>query len=381
MSYVDILRKLVEFPTYEPEGMHKCAEFLSSELSRAGFRVAVDKLGNVYGTREFALGNGTFLIETNFDTAPSTANWTRNPLCLSVEGDRFYGLDTSTKGGIAAVLQVLKDLGQCRFRKLEVLFSNFEHSPVAMDGKRLAEQSGTQYFLAHNKVEARIGINLNATVQGDRFMVSLGCGGRVGFTITTIGKQAHTMEPSWRTLAHNAIYDMMKVIEALRRIPPASMMLDDCEVWTELNVSMIEGGAAINIVPGECKITCERRVLPNGDWDEVKKEVENALSTLRDIQLKAFYFPPERPYLIDRANLAVTLAVDSVQHALAYTPKLGVQAGITDCAFLNQMGGVKTVIMGPGDPLLEHKPDEYVSAKRIEEFSRIVRYMLTKTAN
>jgi len=42
---------------------------------------------------------------------------------------------------------------------------------------------------------------------------------------------------------------------------------------------------------------------------------------------------------------------------------------------------VKTVIMGPGDPLLEHKPDEYVSAKRIEEFSRIVRYMLTKTAN
>jgi acetylornithine deacetylase/succinyl-diaminopimelate desuccinylase-like protein len=375
MPYVDILRKLVEFPTYEPEGMRKCSEFLSNELRRAGFSVVVDQVDNVYGTKEFATGNGTFLIETNFDTADSTANWTRSPLCLSVEGDRLYGLDASTKGGIAATLQVLKDLEQCKFRKLEVLFlTGYGHS----HGKTVV---GTEYFLAHNNLEAKIGINLNANVQGDRFSVAVGCGGRVAFTVTTIGKQAHTMEPSWRTLAHNAIYDMMKVIESLRRIPPASMTVDDCEVWAELNVSMIEGGIAINIVPGESKITCERRVLANGDWDAAKKEVENALGTLRDIELKTYYFPPERPYLIDRANPAVTLVVDSVQHTLGYTPKLNVQAGITDCAILDQIGGVKTIIMGPGDPFLEHKPDEYVSAKRTEEFSRIIRYMLTKTVD
>lgn len=256
--------------------------------------VTVDELDNVYGTREFGLGNGTFLIETNFDTSDSTANWTRDPLRLSVEGDRLYGLETSTKGGIAAALHVLEDLEQCRFRKLEILFLKGYGQPY---GKRL---TGTEYFLAHNKLEAKIGINLNATVLGDRFMVAVGCGGRVGFTVTTIGKQAHTMEPSWRTLGHNAIYDMMKVIEALRRILPARMTVDDCEVWSELNVSMIEGGIAINVVPGECEITCERRVLPNGDWDEVKKEVENALCTLRDIEFKASYFSPEKPYLIDR---------------------------------------------------------------------------------
>jgi len=378
MSYVDILRKLVEFPTYEPDGMHKCAEFLSNELSRAGFSVIVDKLNNVYGTREFALGNGTFLINTHFDTVPSTANWTRNPLCVSVEGDRLYGLGASdAKGGIAAILHVLENLDQCRFRKLEVLFSNYVVTSAVLDGKRVA---GTEYFLAHNKLEARIGINVDGTEQGDRFMVSLGCGGRVGFTVTTIGKQAHTMEPSWRTLGHNAIYDMMKVIEALRRMPPARMAIEDHEVWTELNVSMIEGGTAINVVPSECKITCERRVLPNEDWDEVKKEVENALRTLRGIEFKVYYFPPSRSYLIDRGNLAVTLGVDSVQHALRYTPKLKVDAGRTDATYLDQMGGVKTVIMGPGDPFVEHKPDEYVSAKRIEEFSRIMRHMLTKNS-
>lgn len=341
-------------------------------MSGAGFRVVVDELDNVYGTREFGLGNDTFLIETDFGPVGPTANWTRNPLCLSLEGDRLYGLDTSDKGAIAAVLHVLKELEQCRFKKLEVLFTSPE---------RGAEPKGTEYFLAHNKLEARIGINLTGTVQGDRFMVSLGCGGRVRFTVTTIGKEAHTWEPSWRTLGHNAIYDMMKIIEALRRTRRARITVDDYEAWTELNVGIIEGGTAGGTIPGECKITCSRLVLPNEDWDEVKKEVENALRSLRDIEFKVSYFPTEKPYLIDRANLAVTLAVDGVQHVLAYTPKFRVDSGRTDSEFLDQMGGVKTVFMGPGDPLLEQKPDEYVSAKRIEEFCRIIRHMLTENAD
>ncbi len=372
MSCVDILRKLVEFPIYESDGMHKCAEFLSNELSSAGFRVIVDKWDNVYGTKEFDLGNGTFLIETDLTVLAPPVNWTKNPLCVSEEGARLYGLDTSDKGAVAAVLHILKDLEQCKFRKLEVLFTSPERS---------AEPSGLEYFLAHNKLEARIGINLTGSVQGDRFMVSLGCGGRVRFTVTTIGRQAHTWEPSWRTLGHNAIYDMMKVIEALRRTRRARITIDDYEAWTELNVGIIEGGTSAGTVPGECKISCSRLVLPNEDWDEVKKEVENALRSLRDIEFKVFYSTPETPYLIDRANPAVILAVDSVQHALGYTPKFRVDSGRTDCAILDQVGGVKTVFMGPGDPLLEQKPDEYVSAKRIEEFSRIIRHMLTRTAN
>jgi len=371
MSYVEILRKLVEFRTYDSDGIHGCAEFLSNELSRAGFRAAVDELDNVFGTKEFDHGTGTFLIETNLDTVDSTGNWTKNPLALSQEGDRLYGLDTSTKGGIAAALHVLGDLRQSRFRKIEVLFST--------NYKRLDEQIGIEYFLAHNRPEARIGVNLNATVTGDRFMVSLGCGGSVKFTVRTVGKQAHIMDPSWQTMSRNAIYDMMKVIEALRRMPTARMRIDDHDVHAGVNVSNIEGGTASIIVPSECKITCSRLVLPNEDWEGVKKEVENALRTVRDINFKVTYFRPEKPYLINRANPAVGLAVEGVQQTLGYTPEFNIQAGITDCAELDQMGGVKTVTIGPGDPLLASNSDEYVSAMRVEEFTRIVRYMLAES--
>jgi acetylornithine deacetylase/succinyl-diaminopimelate desuccinylase-like protein len=377
VASIDILQKLVEFPTFEADGMGRCAEFISNKLSSAGFNISVDRLSNVYGIREFPSGEGAFLINAHFDTVASSPRWTRDPLHLSIDGDRVYGLGTSdAKGGVAAVLNVLQDLDHCRYRNLEVLFSSFEDSRASLDGQSWL---GTPYFLAHNRIQAKAGVNVEGTVQGDRFMVSLGCGGRVSFAVTTIGKEAHTSEPAWRSLGHNAIYDMMRVIEALRRMPTAKMTIDDYDAYTELNVSLIEGGTAVNVVPGECKITCERRVLPNEDWGEVKKEVESALRTLRDIEFKVDYEEPQRSYLLDRTDPLVALAVTSVQQSLGYTPKFRVESGRTDSTYLDQLAGVKTVIIGPGEGVaVEHKPDEYVTVKRVEEFCGILDCMLTK---
>jgi len=376
MSSTEVLHRLVSFPTYQLDGMRNCAKFLSDQLIRLGFNVTVDKLDNVLGTREFSDGDSAFLINSHFDTVAPSAKWTRAPLSVMAEGDRLYGLGTSdSKSGIAGVLHALEALGRPRFRRLEVLFSNYEDNAATIDGTRWL---GTPYFLSHSKLEARTGINVEGTVQGDRFSLSLGCGGRVGFQVTTMGKEAHTSEPSWRTLGHNAIYDMMKVIEALRRMPPAKMTVDNHDAWTELNVSMIEGGTAINVVPGECKIICERRVLPNENEVEVKNDVANALRTLRGIEFNVEYYVPQKPYWVERQHEAVTLAVAGVEQTLGYTPTFRVDSGRTDSAYLDELAGVKTVILGPGESLLEHKPDEYVSAKRIEEFSRILRCMLTK---
>jgi len=379
MFSLDTLQRLVEFPSFEEGGMRTCAEFLSTELSRLGFSVTVDKLCNVYGSKQFARGDGSFLINTHFDTVAPSANWRRNPLRLSIEGDRLYALGAAdSKGGIAATLHALRDLDECRFKKLEVLFSNYEDNAAVLDGKRWL---GTPYFLAHNRLESKTGINVEGTVQGDRFMVSLGCGGRVAFDVTVLGKEAHTAEPSWRTLGHNAIYDMVKVIETLRTMPAAKMTIDDYSAYTELNVSLIQGGTAINIVPGKCKIQCERRVLPNEDWDEVKKQVDNCLRTVRDVEFNVYFYEPQRSYLLSRADPLVGLAVASIQQTLGYTPKFKVDSGRTDSGYFDQLAGIKTFIMGPGEgTAVEHKPDEFVSAKRVEEFSQIMQYMLMKTA-
>ncbi len=351
--------------------MLDCAEFLSGELTRLGFSVSLDKLNNVFAEKTFDGGIGTFLINTHFDTVSPSPRWARDPLHASLEGDRLYGLGTSdAKGGIAATMHALAKLKGCRFRKLEVLFSNYEDNNVRLDGETWL---GTPYFLTHNRLQAESGINVEGTVEDDRFLISIGCGGRVGFTVTTIGKEAHSSDPR---LGRNAIYDMVRVIEAVRRLPPARMTLDNHEAYTELNVSMIQGGTAINIVPGECKITCERRVLPNEDWDEVKKQVDHALSMLQGIDFKVEYYKPQRSYMLDRTHPAVKLATESAVKTLGYAPKFRVESGRTDSIYFDQMAGIKTVIFGPGETA--HIPDEFINVRRLEEFSRFMHHMLSK---
>jgi len=372
-SSLDILRKLTEFPTYEVSGMRSCAEFLAGELEDLGFSSKLDKLNSVYAEKTFEDGEGTFLINTHFDTVSSSQRWVRDPLRASLEGGRLYGLGTAdAKGGIAATLYAMARMKNCRFRKLEVLFSNYEDNSITIDGETWL---GTPYFLVHNPLKADGGINVEGTVKGDKFMVSLGCGGRVGFTVTTLGREAHSSDPR---LGRNAIYDMVKVIEALRRVPPARMTLDDHEAYTELNVSVINGGTAINIVPGECRIICERRVLPNESWDEVKKEVDQALSTVQGVHVKVEFNKPQRAYLLDRKHPTVTLAVDSTLKAVGYKPQFRVEAGRTDSTYIDQLAGIKTVILGPGETENEHAPDEFINVKRLEEFTEIMYHMLSK---
>ena len=370
-SPTDIAKKLTEFPTYEEHGMRACAEFLSQELSDLGFSVRLDEVNNVFAEKTFEHRDVTFLINTHFDTVPSSPKWTRDPLRASLEGDRLYGLGTSdAKGGIAGTLYTLTKLENCRFGKLEVLFSNYEDNSTKLDGETWL---GTPYFLTHNHLEASTGINVEGTVKEAKFMISLGCGGRVGFEVTTIGKQAHSSDPR---LGRNAIYDMVKVIETLRQLRPARMILDDYEAYTELNVSKIEGGIAMNIVPPECKITCERRVLPDENWDEVKKQVDDAFSTLRGIEFRIEFYKPQRSYLLDRTHPVVTLTKNSVLETLGYDPKFKVDSGRTDSIYFDQIAGIKTVIFGPGEEA--HVPDEFINVKRLEEFSRVLYRMLSK---
>lgn len=159
----DILGKLIEFPTYEKDGMQKCADFLATNVQKLGFRVEVDKLNNVFAEKIYQGGEGAFLINCHFDTVPTTPRWTKDPFHASLDGDRLYGLGASDdKGSAASILNVLRRLQKCRFRKLEVLFSNYEDNNTVFDGETWL---GTPYFLKHHHLESQSGINVEGTIK------------------------------------------------------------------------------------------------------------------------------------------------------------------------------------------------------------------------
>ena len=375
MNAVDVLKRLVEFRSYQisrnrvEEGMKECASFLSQSLEASGFEVEVDELFNVTGERKFD-GEKSFLLNTHFDTVAPSAQWSdaNEP---KLKGNRLIGLGSSdAKGGIAAVLSVLSQLDTCRFGKLVVQFVNYEDNSVEFQG---GKRRGMSYFLSrHPDFKVDYGMNVEPTVVDDKWTVNLGCTGRVSFSVTTIGREAHSSTPK---LGRNAIYDMARVIEEIERIPPGRFKIDGFEGEMPVNVAIIEGGRAVNIVPEQCMIVCERRIFPNEDAEEIIETIRSRLENLQDIKAVCdFKSEIQLPYLVERDHEVVSLVVDSASGKLGYRPRLRISLGRTDSMYLYHLAGVKTVIIGPGNK--GHVIGEFINVDRLNEFVDILRNVL-----
>lgn len=377
MNPVEILKQLIRFPTYQvsldkvEDGMKDCVSFLSEHLEKLGFNVKVDELFTVTAERNFD-GEKTFLMNTHFDTVPPASQW-EDALVPKLVGNRLYGVGASdAKGGIAATLSTLSRLEDCRFAKLIVQFVNYEDNAIEYHGRR---SLGAPYFLSNNpSFTADYGINIEPTVINDKWTVSIGCTGRVAFTVKTLGKEAHSSTPR---LGKNAIYDMVKVVDATRQIPPGKYKINGFEAEMPINVATIQGGRAINIVPGECKITCERRLFPYEKPQEVMDTIRSTLEKIKEANVECdFNSNVQLPYIVEKDEEVVNLVVDSVFQTLGYKPTLRIELGRTDSVYLYHNAGIKTTIIGPGH--MAHTPGEYINTDKLVEFTEMLGKMLQK---
>jgi acetylornithine deacetylase/succinyl-diaminopimelate desuccinylase-like protein len=375
MNIIEILKQLIEFPTYQvspdkvEEGMKNCASFLSANLENLGFSVKIDELFNVTAEKYYD-GEKTFLINTHYDTVPPSPGW-KDALTPIFRDNALFGLGASdAKGGIAATLAALSRLESCRFSKLVVQFVNYEDNAINYRGKRWL---GAPYFLSNNpNFTVDYGLNVEPTVVNDKWTVSIGCTGRVSFTVKTLGKETHSSTPH---LGKNAIYDMFNVIDAIRRISPGRFRLDGFEAEMPVNVAMIEGGRAMNIVPGECKITCERRIFPGESPQKIIETIRSTLQNLKHVKTECDFNPNvQLPYMVDKNEEAVSLVLDSFYKKLGFKPDLRIELGRTDSVYLYHVGGIRTVIAGPGH--MGHAPDEYINTGRLLEFTEVLLAML-----
>jgi len=147
----------------------------------------------------------------------------------------------------------------------------------------------------------------------------------------------------------------MKPVEILKelikfptyQVAPGRFRMGDFEGEMPINVALIEGGRAMNIVPGECKTTCERRVLPNEKPEQITQSIRSTLESLRDVNMKCEFSPNvQLPYIVGKEEEVVELAVRASERVAGYRPQLRVGLGRTDSMYLYHMAGIKTVIMG-----------------------------------
>jgi acetylornithine deacetylase len=283
------------------------------------------------------------------DVVPANEpGWNSDPFTLRVDAGRLYGRGSSDmKGFLACALAALPALATSPLsRPIHLAFSYDEEAgcrgvPHMIDllpqlcatpqGCIVGEPSGMRAIRAHKgKAAARIEIR---------------------------GRSGHSSRPD---LGLNAIHAMTGVLaEVVRSAEVLAAGPFDASFeppYSSLQIGVIRGGQAVNIIPDLCIADIEARAIAGVPPARLLAPLQAAVAALADRGVVARWeLLSEYPALslaadAPLAGLLRDLTGQEPLPAVSY----GSEAG------LYQAAGVDAIICGPGDIARAHRADEYI---------------------
>ena len=322
--------------------------------------------------------DGSCLVyHAHVDTVPpgDLDEWTVDPFAGEIAQGRIYGRGAGDdKGSVAAQLMALVALARAEFPvegSLQVAVVADEES---------GGNVGTRWLRETGKLSP------DYLVVGEQTKNQVAIAERVacGIDLTVFGESAHGAM-TWE--GNNAIIEMAGVIQWLIEhlrdkffetthpyLPPPT-----------LNIGKISGGVQWNIVPGQCKIEMDRRLLPGETREEAMEQIRHALdeyqSKFGEIEYELFTTgdvapnintPPDAPF------------VQTANHALAAVR--GEQRGLTGYVQTSDGrwfadDGIPIIIFGPSDPRVGHSADEYVEEEQLIEATHFLTLLAMRYLN
>jgi acetylornithine deacetylase/succinyl-diaminopimelate desuccinylase len=136
-----------------------------------------------------------------------------------------------------------------------------------------------------------------------------------------------------------------------------------------LTPTMIEGGVKENLVPDECRLRVDRRLLPGEHRDAAVAEVRaiaDEVARDHDVEIDLGVLSHWEPSEIDESAEIVSAARTAVQAVTGRTPSIGGTTGATDARHLINEGGIPTLLLGPGRMAEAHTVDEWIAVEQLE---------------
>jgi len=346
------------------------ARLVAAEMTRLGFRVETDRMGNVIGTvgRE---DGPCVLIDAHMDTVGVTdpSVWTRNTSGERA-GERLYGRGTvDMKGPLAAAIHGVASIKD-RLPRGRVAVS-------ATIAEEMIEGVATE------AVARRVAPDFAVIAEPSSSKLARGQRGRAEMTVRTFGQPTHSSRPE---LGLNAAEAMTDVIVALRSVPEPShpVLGKGILVLTDL---ITRPYPALSVVPDLCVATYDRRTLP-GETEEdalgpVREAMERGLArtgargsveiaeddfqSYTGVQIAApnfapAWFYPEEAEIVVRSERGLRQA--------GIEPELTVYAFCTNGSGTAGRLGIPTIGFGPGDETLAHRTDEFIEIAELIDGAR-----------
>jgi len=215
-----------------------CAEFVKGHLAHLGFQAELMPVSrdrsNVFAT----WGKPDIVLSTHMDTVPPFSP-------AHEDAEHIYGRGScDAKGILAAQVTAAERLKNDGVKDFALLFLVGEET--VSDGAREANlhPRGSRYIINGEPTENKLVI---------------GSKGNLRIDVRARGKMAHSAYPQ---LGVNAIDKLLDVLEEIRRISlPVSPVLGP----STMNIGVITGGRAANVIPDEAVAQILIRIVENSE--------------------------------------------------------------------------------------------------------------------
>jgi len=132
------------------------------------------------------------------------------------------------------------------------------------------------------------------------------------------------------------------------------------------SINLIRGGTQVNIIPDHCEVEIDRRLVPGEDPDDVTATLRSVVESIPcepGVRL-AFERCDHHGTLSPDASAPLLPNVQSVLEEMSLPTEPAGAPFCTHAAVLSQ-AGVRSLVIGPGNPYPAHTKDEYIDLDQL----------------
>jgi acetylornithine deacetylase len=359
MSVERTLAELVRLDSRSSNSNEAVIDYARARCEAAGLRTRVMGYADERGVEKFQMlafapeetDEVELALVGHTDTVPFDPAWAEALTLVEREG-RLYGRGAcDTKGFIAAALAAVEETDIRALARPLALVLTADEEVGCLGAKRLAE---LRPFRARHAVVGEP-TSLQPMRAGKGYCLA---------EVRLRGREAHSAYPhlgaSAVTRAARLVTRVERVAEGLKR--DAHDAFDP--PYTTVNVGLIEGGTAKNVIAGECRFTLEWRPVPGQRPELVAELVRREAEVLReededfDCELRVVRLDGG---METEGGAPLVRALEEATGRAAGTISFG-----TEAPQLTELGAA-AVVFGPGDIRVAHRTGEFVPVSELNE--------------